>query len=405
MGAFAEHVAHVDMDAFFVEVERLRRPELRGLAVIVAGLAGRGVVSSASYEARRRGVTSGMPTGQARRLCPQARFVAPDHRAYAASSRQVLEVLESFSPDVEQISVDEAFLEIGGLRRAYADPAAVGATIRREMRARTGLPCSVGLARCKLIAKLASRSAKPDGLLLVPAGTEQAYLHPLPVRSLWGVGEATYARLEELGVRTVGDLAALPRSVLERRLGRALGGHLHDLAWARDDRPVEPGGPAKSVSVEETFGADLTDRHEVEREMLALADRLASRLRAAGVAARTVALKVRFGDFTTISRSRTLSAPLDTAHGLYQAALELLERAGVGGRPVRLLGLGAEQLLEASSPRQLGLDREPWRPLEEAVDRVRGRYGRSAVRAARLAPAPQPPGRKCQKPTKEGPGR
>jgi DNA polymerase-4 len=382
---FAEHIAHVDMDAFFVEVERRGRPELRRVAVVVAGLAGRGVVSSASYEARRRGVTSGMPTAQARRLCPQARFLAPDHRAYGEASRRVIEVLESFTPMVEQISVDEAFLEIGGLRLTYRSPEAVGKAIRAAVREQTGLPASVGLATCKLIAKLASRAAKPDGMRLVPAGSEEAFLHPLPVRALWGVGEATYARLEELGVRTVGELAALPRATLQRRLGEAMGSHLNDLARARDDRPVVAGGPAKSISVEETFPTDLAERGALEAELLRVADRLASRLRRSGVGARTVAIKVRFDDFTTVTRSRTFGTPLDTAHDLYRAGLGLLERAAVSGRPVRLLGLGGEGLGEPGGGPQLGLEPRPWIDLEAAVDRVRNRFGPDAVGPARLA--------------------
>lgn len=384
------------MDAFFVEVERRRRPELRRVAVVVAGLGGRGVVSSASYEARSRGVTSGMPTAQAQRLCPHARFLAPDHHAYGEASRRVLAVLESFTPAVEQISVDEAFLEIGGLRLTYPSPTAVGEAIRAAVREQIGLPASVGLATCKLIAKLASRAAKPDGLHLVPAGSEQAFLHPLPVRALWGVGEATYARLEQLGVRTVGELAALPRATLQRRLGEALGGHLSDLAQARDDRPVVAGGPAKSISVEETYPADLSGRPSLEGELLRLADRLASRLRRSGMAARTVVLKVRFGDFATVTRSRTYPAPLDTAHELYRAALALLERAAVGRRPVRLLGLGTEGLSESGSPRQLGLEARPWDHLEAAVDRVRDRFGSAAVTPARLTGQRGRPQASCQ---------
>ncbi len=378
------------MDAFFVEVERLRRPELRRVPVAVAGLGGRGVVSSASYEARRCGITSGMPTGQARRLCPHGRFLAPDHHAYAEASGRVLAVLGSFTPVVEQISVDEAFLEIGGLRLRYPSPEAVGQAIRAEVREQTGLPASVGLAGSKLIAKLASRAAKPDGLRLVPAGGEEDFLHPLPVRALWGVGEATYARLEELGVATIGDLAALPRDILQRRLGEAMGSHLSDLAQGQDDRPVVPAGPAKSLSVEDTYPADLSGRAALEAELLGLADRLASRLRRAGVAGRTVVLKVRFGDFTTISRSQRQSAAIDTAHDLYRAALPLLDRAEVGARAVRLLGLGVEALEESGFPRQLGLEERPWSDLEAAVDRVRERFGRQAVGPARLSGGREP---------------
>ena len=384
MERFAEHIAHVDMDAFFVEVERRRLAELRAVPVVVAGLGGRGVVTSASYEARRCGVGAGMPTVHARRLCPQARFLAPDHRAYAEASEQVFAVFAGFTPLVEPVSVDEAFLEIGGLRLTYPSPEAVGHALRAAVREQTGLPASVGLATRKLLAKLASRAAKPDGLRLIPAGGEVAFLHPLPVRALWGVGEATHARLEELGVRTVGDLAALPRDFLERRLGPALGGHLSDLAQARDERPVEAGGPAKSVSVEETFAVDLAGKQALETELLRLADRLAARLRAASAAARTVCLKVRFADFTTISRSQTLSGAVDTAQDLYHAAGELLDRAEVGRRRVRLLGLGGENLEATVAPRQLGLEPRPWGEVEAAMGRVRQRFGRDAVRRARL---------------------
>ncbi|MFH1330096.1 MAG: DNA polymerase IV [Actinomycetota bacterium] len=385
MERFAEHIAHVDMDAFFVEVELRRRPELRAEAVVVAGLGGRGVVTSASYEARRCGVGSGMPTVHARRLCPQGRFLAPDHRAYSAASREVFAVFASFTPLVEPVSVDEAFLDIAGLRLSYSSPEEVGQALRAAVRERTGLPASVGLATAKLLAKLASRAAKPDGVRLIPAGEEAAFLHPLPVRALWGVGEATHARLEELGVRTVGDLAGLPRDLLQRRLGRSVGGHLSDLARARDERPVEPGGPAKSISVEETFAVDLAGQPALEEELLRLADRLAGRLRAVGTAARRVRLKVRFSDFTTISRSYTLPVAVDTARDLYHAALGLLERAGVGRRRVRLLGLVGDGLEAPAAPRQLGLESRNWGDVEAAVGRVRERFGREAVSRARLA--------------------
>jgi len=383
--AFAERIAHVDMDAFFVEVERLRDPALRGVPVVVGGLGPRGVVSSASYEARTTGVGSGMPTAQARRRCPAARFLPPDHAAYREASAAVFTVLESFTPAVEPLSVDEAFLDIGGLRLHYPSPEAVAGAVRAALRERTGLPASVGLGTSKLIAKLAGRRAKPDGVRLVPVGEEVAFLHPLSVRALWGVGEATLSRLEELGISTVGDLAGFPAAALERRLGPSLGRHLHDLAHARDPRPVEPAAPVKSVSVESTYDTDLVDPGRIEAELLGHADRLASRLRNAGVRARTVHLKVRFGDFTTVDRSRTLEEAVDTAHDLYRAARSLSERAGIGSRPVRLLGLGAGGLEPGDAPRQLGLEGSSWHDLERAVDRVRGRFGRASVHPARLA--------------------
>jgi DNA polymerase-4 len=383
--AFDEHIAHVDMDAFFVEVERRRRPELRGRPVVVGGLGNRGVVASASYEARRRGVRSAMPMVHARRLCPQAAYLPSDHGAYRAASGEVFTVLRSFTPVVEPLSVDEAFLEISGLRLHYEEPAAVGEAVRSELRVRTGLPASVGLATSKLIAKLASEDAKPDGLLVVAAGEETRFLHSKDVRALWGVGEATLARLEELGVATIGDLADYPQPLLERRLGASLGRHLWQLARAEDPRPVSPEGDTKSISVEVTYERDLTDPEQVAGELLRHADRLASRLRRAGVRGRTVQLKVRFADFTTITRSHTPPAPVDTAHELYRAARDLLRRAAVAERPIRLLGLGADGLEPAAAPRQLGFEEAHWDDLERAVDRVRDRFGAGAVGPARLS--------------------
>jgi DNA polymerase-4 len=404
VAAFDEHIAHVDMDAFFVEVERLGHPDLRRVAVVVGGLGSRGVVSSASYEARKCGVTSGMPIVQARRLCPKGRFLAPDHHAYRAASEAVFTVFRSFSPVVEPVSVDEAFIDIAGLRLAFDSPQSVAQAVKVAVRRGTGLPCSVGVASSKLIAKLASRAAKPDGLLVVPAGTERAFLDPMPVRALWGVGEATYARLEELGVRTVGDLAAYPRETLEGRLGEALGGYLWDLANARDDRPVEPGGSVKSLSVEETFEADISGAPALEVELLRQADRLGSRLRREGLLTGSVHLKVRFGDFSTITRSVTLPGPVDTSHDLYQTAILLLKRAAVGGRPVRLLGLGAGTLVQGSRPLQLGLEQRPWGDVESAVDRIRERFGASAVNRARLAPMSEREGGTFQNKAGTSPG-
>jgi DNA polymerase-4 len=379
------------MDAFFVEVERLRRPELAGKAVVVGGAGPRGVVAAASYEARRHGVHSAMPAGQARRLCPHAVFLPPDHAAYREASKEVFEVIGSFTAHVEPLSVDEAFLDIGGLRLHYPSPAAAGEELRSRLREQTRLPASVGIATTKFVAKLASEAAKPDGLLVVPAGAELEFLHPLPVRALWGVGEATHARLEELGVATVGDVAALPRSLLERRLGSAVGGHLHDLAGGIDEREVEAGEGAKSISTEHTYGEDLVDDAAVEREVLRHAHHLAQRLRDAGTAARTVTLKVRFSDFSTVTRSETLGNAVDTAHDLYEIGRRLLARARPPRRPVRLLGLGGTGLEPSGEPRQLDLDPRPWEDLEGALDRIRGRFGSDAVGPARLSRPPREP--------------
>ncbi len=385
---FAEPIAHVDMDAFFVEVERLRRPELVGRPVVVGGTGPRGVVASASYEARRRGVSSAMPMVHATRLCPGAVVVPPDHTEYRRASREVFAVLESFTPHVEPLSVDEAFLDISGLRLHYDDPASVGEAIRSEIANTTGLPSSVGIATSKFIAKLASREAKPAGLKVVPSGTETAFLHPMPVRALWGVGEATYARLEELGIVTVEDLAAFPRDALERRLGSSLGVHLADLANAHDPRSVTGAGSAQSISVEATYDTDLTDPDEVDRALLRHADRLARRLRTAGYAARTIQLKLRRSDFSTVTRRQTLAAPIDNAHALLDVARELLTRAGGTQAPIRLLGLGGDGLVPSGDPRQLDLVEDRWDDVEQAVDDVRTRFGGDAVERARLVDPP-----------------
>ncbi|MDX1690116.1 MAG: DNA polymerase IV [Acidimicrobiia bacterium] len=387
---FAETIAHVDMDAFFVEVERLRRPELRGRAVLVGGAGPRGVVASASYEARARGARSAMPMAHARRLCPHAVVVPPDHEEYRRLSASVFEVFASFSPAVEPLSVDEAFLDISGLRLHHPTPGDVAASLRAAVRTKTGLPASVGVATSKFVAKLASDAAKPDGTLVVAAGGETAFLHPMGVRSLWGVGEATHARLEELGVRTIGDLAALPEGTLVRRLGPALGAHLAALAMAEDPRSVESPEAARSISVEVTYDVDLEDAAAIDRELLRHADRLAGRLRAAGVAARTVTLKVRWSDFTTITRSETVESPVDSAHELHALGGRLFERAGGATRPVRLLGLGGSGLVDGSAPRQLDLaGGGRWDDVQSAVEQVRDRFGSSAVGPARLASEPR----------------
>lgn len=389
----AEPILHVDMDAFFVEVERLHDPALMGVPVVVGGLGNRGVVAAASYEARAYGVHSAMPVAHARRLCPHARFVSPTHGRYRAASEQVFGIFRSFTPWVEGLSVDEAFLDVSGLRLHYPSGPAIGTEIRAALRADLSLPASVGVATNKFLAKLASEDAKPDGLLAVPAGHELEFLHPLPVRRMWGVGEATYAALEGLGVETIGDLAALPLATLEQRLGPSLGAHLHQLAAAKDERPVSPDGEAKSVSSEQTFAADLTVPERIEAELLRQCERVGSRLRRSGLAGRTVTLKLRYPDFTTVTRSHSFESPVDVTHDIYEAVRELLARVALD-RPVRLLGVGVTSLEPAGGPRQLGLTRSAaWDDVTTAVDAVRARFGEGAVAPARLAappPRPQP---------------
>lgn len=383
MEAIVEPILHVDMDAFFVEVERLDDPSLVGVPVIVGGGGERGVVAAASYEARRHGVHSAMPMAGARRLCPQARIIPPEHGKYRAKSRQVFSILEFFTPQVETVSVDEAFLDISGLRWHYPSAAAVASAIRSRIVSEAQLPASVGAATSKFIAKLASEAAKPDGQLVVPAGQELDFLHPLPVRALWGVGEATFAALEGLGVKTVGELAETSQEAVMRRLGESVGSHLWELAWARDPRPVETGGDPKSISVEQTYEHDLVSDEDIDEALFAHSERVGRRLRKAGFAARTISIKVRFADFSTVTRSHTFDAPVDLTPDVYQAARSLLARLGRSGRPVRLLGVAGTGLVPAIHPRQMPFDAETARSLAEASDRIRARFGEDAVGPAR----------------------
>ena len=311
-------ILHVDLDAFYASVEQLADPTLRGRPVVVGGLGSRGVVAAASYEARRFGIHSAMPMARARRACPDAAFISPRFDEYAKASRSIMAILRAVTPLVEPISLDEAFLDVRGARRLLGD----GPTIARDLRVRikdeTGLVASVGVATTKMLAKIASDLAKPDGLLVVEPGTELEVLHPLPVGRLWGVGPATRKRLDRYGVTTIGDLAALSEETLVSTLGRAHGEHLHALAWNVDDRPVEPERVAKSIGHEETFPQDVRHRATLEHEIVRLSDRVASRLRAAQRVARTVQLKLRYHDFRTITRRRRSPSPPispPTSHG------------------------------------------------------------------------------------------
>lgn len=382
MDPFAERIAHVDIDAFFVAVERLRRPDLVGKPVLVGGDGPRSVVAAASYEARKHGVRSAMPMPMAKRMCPRAIILPPDHAEYRRVSEQLMGVLAGITPKCEPISVDEAFLDIGGLRRIGESPTAVAHQVRSSVRSEVGVTATVGVATTKLIAKMASRSAKPDGLLVVAAGTELDFLHPHRVEDLWGVGEATRARLEELGIRTIGDIAAFPRDTLIRRLGVSLGATLWDRANAIDDREISEPGEMKSISVEETYDSDLVGDEEVDRALAAHADLLARRLRDSAVAATTVSVKVRFGDFATITRSQSTERPAMTANGILTIARRLVVAASIGDRGVRLLGISGSGLVSATTPRQLVIGEPAWEAVDDAVGRVRDRFGSDSVSAA-----------------------
>lgn len=383
-------ILHVDMDAFYVSVELRRRPELVGRPVVVGGTGDRGVVAAASYEARAFGVRSAMPSVRARRLCPHAVFLPGDHGLYAEVSARVMARFRAVTPLVEPISLDEAFLDVSGVRRLHGAPLEIARRLRAELADEEGLGASVGCAPSKLLAKLASEAAKPRaspagplpgrGVVEVAPGAELAFLHPLPVRALWGVGPATFARLERLGVRTVGDLAGLPPEAVTTALGAGVGGHLHRLAWAVDERPVVADHRPKSVSHEETYAVDLRDPDELRREVVRQADAVAQRLRRHGLAGRTVQLKVRFGDFRTITRSATLDEPVDTGPDVARAAKALLAR--IDPAPgVRLLGVGVSGFDDRPG-RQLRLDAPAgadWEDASRAVDAIRDRFGDGAI--------------------------
>jgi DNA polymerase IV len=381
-------ILHVDMDAFYASVEVRDRPELAGRPVIVGHASGRSVVLSATYEARAFGVHSAMPVGRARNLCPQAVMIPPRHGLYAAVSREVMSIFRAVTPEVEPLSLDEAFLDVTGARRRLGPAAGIGQLIRRQVVEQQGITCSVGVAVNKFVAKLASVHCKPDGLLVIPAGGVLEFLHPLPVSALWGVGDRTAKALARLGLRTVGDIAATPVGVLERDLGRAAAAHLSALAAGRDDRRVEPVVHEKSIGAEETFADDISDPELIRRELLRLSGRTAHGVRTAGYAARTVVVKLRLADFTTITRSRTLPEPTDVANRIYATACALYAGAGLSaGARLRLVGVRATGLVPAAAATtQLTLGERPesWREAERAVDRIASRFGAGAVRPAVL---------------------
>jgi DNA polymerase-4 len=381
----ARTILHVDLDAFFAAVEQRDHPQLRGKPVIVGGGGPnqRGVVSTASYEARRFGVHSAMPLREAGRRCPDGIFLPVDGRKYLRVSRDVMAILRRFTPLVEPISIDEAFLDVTGSRELFGDGPTIARAIKDAVRDEVQLTISIGVATTKLVAKIASDLEKPDGLVVVPPGDEVAFLAPLEIGRLWGVGEKTATVLREYGVKTIGDLAALPEDLMERRFGK-MGPMLGDRARGRDaDRVVGEGEAAKSVGHEHTFDVDTSDREVIERTLLAMAEGVSGRLRASGVRASTVTVKIRDSSFRTITRQRTLAEPTDLTDPIYRVALELA-RPEVRGLRIRLLGVSASNLGERE---QLGLfpaDDPRRRRAIEAADRLRRRYGERAVTRARL---------------------
>lgn len=384
-------VLHVDMDAFYASASLLARPELRGTPVIIGG-GDRGVVLSATYEARRFGVTAAMPMTRARRLCPQAVVIAPDHRLYSRISEAVMTVFTDVTPLVEPLSLDEAFLDVAGAVRRLGTPAQIAQRIRDTVADEQGITCSVGVAPTKFVAKLASGLAKPDGLLVVPRVEVVPFVQQLPVAALWGVGERTEEQLVRLGLRTVADIAHTPVSTLRRALGEA-GAHLHELAWGRDPRAVAPIRREKSVGADQTFAYDIDDPAEIHRRLLQLAQRTAARARSQGMRGRTVSLKVRFADFSTITRSRTLREATDVTRDIYLTARGLFDDLGLQRARLRLVGVRLEQLVPAGlAPIQtvLGEPDHGWRDADRAVDRAGRRFGSGAVVPASLVDPRRP---------------
>lgn len=376
-------ILHVDMDAFYAAVEVLDDPSLRGLPLIIGAPDGRSVVSSASYEARRYGVRAAMPVSQALRLCPSARIVLPHFQRYQEVSRQVMEIFESFTPLVEPLSVDEAFLDVQGVRRLWGSPARIAQLIRQRVQTEVGISCSVGVAATKHVAKMASTIAKPDGMLVVAAADTLDFLAPRPVRAMWGVGPKAAEALEGRGIRTIGDIRESSREMLDRAVGTALSARLTQLARGEDARLIETERVEKSIGHEETFDHDIVDRVYLRAELLRLSDRVAARLRRADWETGTVAIKIRFDDFRTLSRSQTL--PEATAVGqrigeAAQALFEQIERRD----PIRLVGVRAENLRPAGGS-VMGLwdDDEDWRRVEGAVDDAVARFGNATITRAR----------------------
>lgn len=376
-------IVHVDLDAFYASVERRRRPELAGAPLVVGGRGARGVVLSCSYEARASGVRNGMPGMRARRLCPGAVFVEPDFRAYRDASKAFRAVLESFSPVVEPLSLDEAFCDVSGAHALFGPTESIAARIRARVRDELGITCSVGGGPSKLVAKLASRACKPDGMLVVT--DLEAFLSPMEVGELWGVGEATADTLRRVGLRTAGDIARTPRRVLQQAIGEQAGAALHDVANGVDDRPVTPDLDAKSVGAEETFESDLVSDDRIGAEILRLSDRVASRLVASGVTGRTVTLKIRLAGFETFTRSATLRTPTSDVWTIHRVASECYARFGRGRRHVRLVGVSVSGLTREGRAEQLSFERRPsYAEAEQAMARIRERFGHDAVGLARL---------------------
>ena len=379
-------ILHVDMDAFFASVSELDYPQYKGKPLVV-GAGARGVVLSANYAARKFGIKAAMPVSRAQRMAPNAIFIPPDHERYSQVSRKVMEIFFEFTPHVEPLSLDEAFLDVTGSRKLFGSGRNIAELIRKRVFASEKITCSVGIATTKFIAKLASGRCKPNGILEIAHDRVLTFLHPLPVSEIWGVGPKTNEELQALGLRTVADIANTPLETLTRALGPSAGVSLYELAWARDYREVVADAPEKSISAAETFAYDLEDQDEIFRELLRLTERAGARLRARSLRSKTIGLKVRFSDFSNLTRSKTLPLSISGSHEIYEVVKDLYLGLKIAGSRIRLLGVSLEQLVDQSGAveqLELGEREVGWSQAQVAIDRAIARFGSGSVKPARL---------------------
>lgn len=379
-------ILHADMDAFFASVSEKDNPQYRGKALVV-GAGARGVVLSANYIARKFGIHAAMPVGRAQRLAPHAIFIPPDHERYSEVSAKIMAIFQDFTPIVEPLSLDEAFLDVTGAQKIFGSGREIAQAIRKRVESEEGITCSVGIATTKFIAKLASGRCKPNGILEIAHDRVLTFLHPLPVSEIWGVGPKTNEELLRLGLRTIADIAHTPRQTLIRALGEGTGTSLYELAWGRDYRDVSPHEQEKSISAAETFTFDLDNEEEILRELLRLSERATYRLRIRNLRAKTISIKVRFADFTTINRSKTLGLPINGVQETFAVAKHLYKALQIHGARIRLVGISLESLVETQGAAEqlvLGEREIGWRQAEAAIDLAKARFGDESVKPARL---------------------
>jgi DNA polymerase-4 len=378
-------ILHVDMDAFYASVEERDNPKLKGKAVVV-GMGKRGVVSAANYEARKFGIRAAMPIYKAKALAPHAVFIAPNMARYTQVSEQVMEIFEDVTPYVEPISLDEAFLDVTGARRLLGSGQEIADQIRKRVEKELGITCSVGIAHNKFIAKIASGHCKPNGVLEVDPEKTLEFLHPLAANEIWGVGPKTNELLEKMGLFTIADIANTPRTTLVRVLGQANGSSLYELAWGRDYRDVVTEHIEKSISASQTFDVDLYQQEEILKEFLRLTEKSADRMRGKGLATNTISIKVRFTDFKTISRSKTLDLPTTGTQEIFEVAKALYLGLNLDRVLIRLVGVSLDSLVENDDVKQmvLGERTSSWQQADRAIDRVKAKFGRASLRPARL---------------------